>query len=137
MKIRTLATMLTLLVAGLAIGCSSAPKAPAAPAAPVANLTEKEAIGIARSYHYKHRIPGPCWLTQHPYPNSDFVNFSHTESASFKASGIWVVTSKAEWGDMTDVDTHGGWLKMPSDYITDEHPFTYVVDYATGRVAQD
>ena len=52
--------MLTLLVAGLAIGCSSATEAPAAPAAPVPNLSENEAIAIARSSesHY------PWWSTR-------------------------------------------------------------------------
>ena len=77
----------------------------------------KEAIGIARSYHQKHRIPGQCWVTK-PHPNGDFVNFSHTESASFKASGIWVVTARTEWGDLT-ASVPGGLRKLTSNYITD------------------
>ena len=90
--------MLTLLVAGLAIGCSSAPEAPAAPAAPaaqVANLTEKEAIAIARS---SERGSSGCFQTEMPEntvsgrpPNESykkFTDFTHSESASFKPSGF-------------------------------------------------
>ena len=118
--------VLAMVVAGLAIGCSSAP---------VPNLTEAEAIGIARSYHYKHEIRGGCWATKPP-PNGGLVNFSHTESASFKASGIWVVTARTEWGNM-DNSNVSDIRKIASGYISDEHPCTYVVDDATGRVTQD
>ena len=161
MKPRTLTMVLTLLVAGLAIGCSSAEDtvplptytpyptytplpmptytpyptyAPSATSAPMDNLSENEAIGIARTYHHKYGI-GECFSTKKP--DYEHVNFRHTASASFKASGVWVVTAKTEWGDMTDVDTYGGFLKMRSDYITDEHPCTYVVDDATGKVMKN
>ena len=153
MKIRTITITLMLLVAGLAIGCSGAQEisplptytpyptytpaaasAPSAPSAPVPNLTENEAIGIARSYHVKYGI-SLCFSTKGP--DYEHTNFRHTESASFKASGIWVVTAKTEWGDLTNYDNKGGWLPPSSDYITDEHPCTYVVDNATGRVTQN
>ena len=55
MRTGTLAMMVTLLVVGLAIGCSSAPEAPAA------NLSEKEAIAIARSSDPGSE--GKCWRT--------------------------------------------------------------------------
>ena len=87
--------ILTLLVVGLAIGCSSEP------AASVANLTEKEAVAIARS---SERDTGGCFQTEAPEntvsgraPNESYrktTDFTHSESASFKPSGIWVVTAK-------------------------------------------
>ena len=150
MKIRTIAMMLTLVVAGLAIGCSSAqeisplptytpyptytPAAASATSAPIDNLSESEAIGIARTYHNKYGV-GKCFSTKKP--DYEQVNFRHTASASFKASGVWVVTAKTEWGDLTNYDNKGGWLPPSSDYITDEHPCTYVVDNATGKITEN
>ena len=122
MKVRTIAMLLTLLVAGLVIGCSSAPAAPAAPAAPVANLTEKEAIAIARS------APSRCWFIKayvSPGQGDITSNFSHTESATFKPSGIWVVTAKSSWDYKNPTTNSSG---------TSENPCTIVVDDATGRV---
>jgi len=89
--------MLTLLVAGLAIGCSSEPAAPAATAAPVANLSEEEAIGIARSAVRARGtavINDSCWRAK-----SSLTNFAHTESATFKPSGVWVITIKNSWNE--------------------------------------
>jgi len=121
--------MLTLLVAGLAIGCSSEP---AATAAPVPNLTEKEAIGIARSSDPKGNSDytnGGCWWTRPKIVSSGTTpsNFFHTESASFKPSGIWIVTAKSSWDYE---DTYG-------QHSSQNWPCTYVVDDATGRVTQN
>ena len=143
--------MLTLLVAGLAIGCSSAQEisplptytpyptytpaaesAPSATSAPTDNLSENEAIGIARTYHNKYGV-GKCFSTKKP--DYEHVNFRHTASGSLKASGIWIVTDKTEWGDLTNYDNKGGWLPPSREHITDEHLCTYVVDNATGKVS--
>ena len=56
-------------------------------------------------------------------------NFSHTESATFKPSGIWVVTAKSSWNwkDKYNEDKTG----------YKEWPCTYVVNDATGRVTSN
>jgi hypothetical protein len=135
--------MLTLLVAGLVIGCSSEPSRDdfmrqlaidefLTPAAPVANLSEKEVIGIARSSDLSGQSKwsiGGCWFTE-PYEGNvgtyTYSDFSHTESATFKPSGIWVITAKSSWNWQHGVD---------KGYT--EWPCTYVVDDATGRVTQN
>ena len=135
MKVRTIAITLMLLVAGLAISCSSAPEAPAAP---VPNLSEKEAIGIARSSDpggksiYTH---GGCWFTE-PYDGKSniYSNFSHTESATFKPSGIWVVTAKSSWNWKNKYPSTDG-SGDKTGYT--EWPCTYVVNDATGRVTSN
>ena len=122
--------MLMLLVAGLAIGCSSAPEAPAAP---VPNLTEKEAIAIARSSTQGTPVTGNsgprCWLTQ-PYLQPGEIstpnNFSHTESATFKPSGIWVVMAKSSWNWRKDKT--GNWSGGECGYVVND---------ATGKVTQN
>jgi len=128
MKTHTLIMMLTLVVAGIVIGCSSVP---AAPVAPVANLSEKEAIAIARSSEgmsqiYSGRSASGCWYTEADTQGNIISNFSHTESASFKLSGIWVVTAESSWNWKNS--TMAGYI---------EYPCTYVVDDATGRVTQN
>ena len=130
MKVSTIAMMLTLLVAGLAIGCSSAPEAPAAP---VANLTEKEAIAIARTAYSKDY----CWDTKPPsYPyEKTRTNFSRSESASFKPNGIWVVTAKSSYEWVVNRTTYPGGVKGETG--TTVNPCTYVVNDATGRVTQN
>ena len=140
-----------LLVAGLAIGCSSAPEAPAAPAGPVANPTENEAIAIARSSD-----GGECFMTEsyensvniHPYRKEvtykDYTNFTSNKSASFKPSGIWVVTAKTSWaweyGTVKIIDStrrpftidENEKYSVGSDSSSSE--CTIVVDDATGTV---
>ena len=129
MRMGTLAMMVTLSVVGLAIGCSSAPEAPAAPAAPVANLSEKEAIAIARSSDPGNE--GKCWRTteqKRVTPGLIYTDLVHNESASFKPSGIWVITIKSAWN----------WEHKYSDRTGSiEWPCTYVVDDSTGRVTQN
>ena len=138
-----------LLVAGLAIGCSSAPEAPAAPAAPAApvpNLTEKEAIAIARS---SERDTGGCFQTEAPEntvsgsaPNESymkFTDFSHSESASFKPSGIWVVTAKTyfkgESGKLWPaIRPTPGKTEIVEDTWVHNPECTIVVDDVTGTV---
>ena len=67
MRTGTIAMMLMLLVAGLAIGCSRTPLPTYTPyptytpVAAVPILTEEEAIGIARAY-YTHA----CWEREPP-----------------------------------------------------------------------
>ena len=125
MRIRPVALaagMLLTLASALIISCSPAP---------VRNLSENEAIGIARSSNPRNL----CFSTKGP--DYKHTNFRHTESASFKANGIWVVTARTAWGDLTNFDAIRGWMKPPSDYISDEYPCTYTVDDATGRVTQN
>ena len=97
--------------------------------APVANLTEKEAIAIARSSTKDTPVThnrGPrCWLTEpHLSPGSSNIpnNFSHTESATFKPNGMWVVIAKSSWN----------WKNKSGSWSGGE--CAYVVDDVTGRV---
>ena len=135
--------MLTLLVAGLAIGCSSAPEAPAAP---VPNLTEKEAIAIARS---SERDTGGCFQTEAPentvggrWPNESyrkFTDFTHSESASFKPSGIWVVTAKTYFKGEASLQWPAirptpGYTEFVHDTWVHNPECTIVVDDVTGTV---
>ena len=131
MKTRTLTMMLTLLVAGLVIGCSSAPEAPATPATSVPNLSEKEAIGIARS-NTQHT----CWVTKEPgYASEQKISdFTHTETASFQQSGVWVVTANTSWNIHETLRFSDKTVKR---LIPVEWPCTYVVDDATGKVTSN
>ena len=148
--------MLTLLVAVLAIGCSSAPEAPAAPAAtaaPVSNLSEKEALAIARS----SKLGNACFRTKAPEDEEDdrgshisyekYTDFTHSESASFKPSGIWVVTAKTSWnwerGTIKIVDatrrpvTIDEDEKYPVDSGSSSPECIIAVDDATGKVTSN
>ena len=137
--------MLTLLVAVLAIGCSSAPEAPAAPAAtaaPVPNLSEKEALAIARS----SKLGNACFRTKAPEDEEDdrgshisyekYTDFTHSESASFKPSGFWVVTAKSSWAweEGRIVMSPG---KIPGESGVAESECTIIVDDATGLVTSN
>ena len=90
-----LAMMLTLLVASLAIGCSSAPETPSAP---VPNFSESEVIALARS-----AVGRTCFDTSHRYSGSDeersqtFTDFRYSESARFKPNGLWLVQAKTSY----------------------------------------
>jgi hypothetical protein len=138
MKISTIAMMLTLLVAGLAIGCSSAP---------VPNFSEEEAIAIGRSYHrdaekarfeqaqktYAHFSYNACFspTTPAPYINGDvkdfnYTNVRHITSASFKANGIWLVTAETSY----DFVKKG----YSADSGTRKWDCLYLVDDSTGKV---
>jgi len=126
MKTHTIIMMLTLVVAGLVIGCSSEP------AKPAANLTEKEVIELARTSESKEPRETRnyrCWYTEAPrptYKDETISNFSHTASASFKPSGIWIVMVKSSW------NWQRGFTKGDKEY-----PCTYVVDDATGKVSEN
>ncbi len=130
--------VLTRLVAGLVIGCSSEP------AAPVANLTESEAIAIARSSEDGEG----CFRTTAPEDTKrkgvfyqGFTNFTHSQSASFKPSGIWIVTAKSSWaweeGRIFDSDIPNWSEKKPEDSGVTENECTVVVDDATGLVTSN
>ena len=130
MKVRTIAMMLTLLVAGLAIGCSSAPEAP------VPNFSEQEAIAIARSYQkhlnsQRNSLIGRdyCFATEGAN-TVDYVytDFRHTESASFKANGLWLVTTK------TSAYSERRNKSLPADSGSYELDCIYLVDDSTGKV---
>ena len=114
--------MLMLLVAGLAIGCSTGPKP---------NLSEKEAIGIARS---AIRADGTavshasCWRSK-----SSLTNFAHTESATFKPSGIWVITVRNSWSEKGEViKEYGTASGNISRMVGAEKSCTYAVDDSSG-----
>jgi hypothetical protein len=134
MKRLTIAMMLTLLVAGLVIGCSSASEAP--------NLSEEEAIGIARS---SGRGSSGCFQTKAPEDvrhesgsqvfYQSYTDFTHSESASFKPSGIWVVTAKSSWAW-----SQGRIVKISVENVESgvaEPECTIVVDDVTGTVTQN
>jgi len=129
MKTHTIIMMLTLVVAGVVIGCSSEP---------VANLTENEVIAIARSSESRSLLESQgtsgCWYTEaRPYYEAEITsNFFHTESASFKASGIWVVMAKTSWDSERPNSAAGTTIYNPKEYSC-----IYVVDDATGRVTQN
>ena len=145
--------MLPLLVAGLVIGCSSAPlpthtpyptyppAATSAPATPVANLTEKEAIGIARSANSKGLERDKCWDTKKEnHGRTTYSNFTHTESASFKPSGIWIVTAENSWTETEEIYNPNATAKQNSyvSFLTEEsESCTVVVDDSTGEVKTD
>ena len=143
MKVRTIAMMLMLLVAGLAIGCSSEP---AAPAAPVPNLTENEAIAIARSSEggdgcfltnspkdtkYREELQGSSYRNRY----TSFTNFTHSQSASLKPSGIWIVTAKSSWTWEDGFISDGG--KKPQIGDVAEHECTIIVDDVIGLVTSN
>ena len=127
------------MVAGLVIGCSSAPAAPAAPAAPVLSFSEREVIDIARS-----SVGGVCFDTKHQYyGNNDasdykFSNFAHSESATFKPNGLWLVRAKTSY-DVKAIYTFGtnkGFLKPgESDHLVYE--CNLLVNDATGKVTEN
>tara|TARA_B110000196_G_C20465200_1_gene351076 strand:+ start:134 stop:334 length:201 start_codon:yes stop_codon:yes gene_type:complete len=57
-----------------------------------------------------------------------YTELVHTESASLKPSGIWVITVKSDWN----------WEEKYTDRTGSiEWPYTYVVDDSTGRVTQN
>ena len=153
MKVRTIPMMLTLLVAGLAIGCSTAPLPTYTPyptytpVAPVAMLTEKEAIEIARAYYRPDRtlVNETCWEREPPedqLKNPEnytrrFFDFHHSESASFKPNGLWIVMGKTsyileiEWPDVNKIVGR----KISRDPI--DESCLVVVDDATAKVRPD
>ena len=123
MKTRTLAMMLMLVVAGLAIGCSSAPKVPPTP---VPNFSESEVISLVRDADYR------CWYTE-PWQTAEFTisDLTHTASASLRPSGIWVIGAKSSWTSKS-INPKRGYAVT----FTDHGPFEciYVVDDSTGKV---
>ena len=122
MKRLTIAMMLTLLVAGLAIGCSSTPKVPPTP---VPNFSESEVISLVRNEALR------CWYTEERFLKHSISDFTHTESASFRPSGIWVIEAKSYW-KAKSINPKRGYAVT----FSKEGPFEciYVVDDSTGKV---
>jgi len=133
MKTRTIIMMLTPLIAGLVIGCSSAPKP---------NFSEKEAIAIARTYDQKSEKPAYCFDTKGRNPNDyDYTNFRHTASATFKSNGLWLVTAKSSYNyeRSESPSTDSLWwrqhLEPPNNFPeSQEYDCLYLVDDDTGKV---
>ena len=120
MKTRTIIMMLTLLVAGLAIGCSSAPEQ---------IFSEQEAIAIARSYEKNSEKPRPCFDSEGQNQRDyEFTDVRHTASATFKANGIWLVTTK------TSYNYERRNKSLPADSGSYELDCVYLVDDSTGKV---
>jgi len=142
MKTRTLAMMLTLVVAGLAIGCSSAPPLPTytpyptyTPAAPTPNFTEKEVIELVRAYHEKHRIQhhlGLCFSKSEPNPHGyRYFDLSNTSSASYKANGLWLVKTQTLFNSQPrDTSEPDLWERSGFDCV-------FLFDDATAKVRPD
>jgi len=133
--------MLTLLVAGLVIGCSSEPAAPAAPAAPVPSFSEREVIAIARSSNSAGSV---CFDTKHQYYGMDdesdytFSNYAHSESATFKPNGLWLVRAKTTYDIEAHhaVGTNKGTLG-PGETNHLVYECNLLVDDATGKVSRN
>jgi len=142
MNTHTIIMMLTLVVAGLAIGCSSAPATTAVPVVLQMFLTPDKAIAIARTAVPSDGRPLLCWATE-PYvapgDNGIASNFSYTEKArldlpSFDGQPLpitylsWMVTAQSSWT----------W--KDKDNETEISEITYLcdiwVDDATGTVSQ-
>ncbi len=151
MKTRTITMMLTLLVAGLAIGCSTAPLPTYTPyptytpVAPVAVLTEKEAIEIARAYYPPNRsiLNKTCWERTPPESSIGeggsirFLDFHHSESASFKSNGIWIVMGETSWIRETEWPEVNKIVGSKKYREPREHSCLVVVDDDTAKVRPD
>jgi len=82
--------------------------------APPMNLSERQVISLVKNERFS------CWFRESDI-GGEFIDFKHTESASFRPGGIWVVEAASSWT----------WLN-PNLPIRWE--CIYVVDDATGEV---
>ena len=124
MKIRPIALlvgMLLILASALIIGCSSIPPTP------VPNVSESEVISLVRDEAYR------CWYTKSSERTleASISDFTHTESASFRPSGIWVIEAKSYW-KLKSINPKRGYAVT----FSNQGPFEciYVVDDSTGKV---
>ena len=82
--------------------------------APPMNLSERQVISLVKNERFS------CWFRESDI-HGEFIDFKHTESASFRPGGIWVVEAASSWT----------WLN--SGYSL-KWECIYVVDDATGQV---
>ena len=121
MKIRPIALlvgMLLILASALIIGCSSIPPTP------VPNLSESEVISLVKDEAYR------CWYTKESTRTPSISDFIHTESASFRPSGIWVIEAKSYW-KLKSINPKRGYAVT----FSNQGPFEciYVVDDSTEK----
>jgi len=136
------AGLILILASSLIISCSSAPKAAAIPAS---NFSEPEAISLAREYYKKNDFAygalscfggktDPGWMND---PELYSVpTFSHIEKASYKPSGIWLVTANSTWAVKYKKSYESQGIKAGDirDFVAD---CVYRVDDTTGKVLTD
>ena len=84
------------------------------PDTPPMNLSERHVISLVKNENFS------CWFRESDI-RGEFIDFKHTESASFRPGGIWVVEAASSWT----------WLN--SGYSL-KWECIYVVDDATGQV---
>ena len=66
---------------------------PGVPEQPLMNLSESQVISLVRNNSH-------CWFTDtlvNSTESTEVIDFKHTESASFRPSGIWVVEAHSSW----------------------------------------
>ena len=143
MKIGTISMMLTLVVAGLVIGCSSAPTKPV-PVVPQifsskhAFLNPEKAIAIARIAKHSSGVPFRCWATE-PYvapgDNGIASNFSHEVDASFSydRNPPDMVGQPLEW--TVDAESSWSWEDKDNSEISEiRYTCTIFILDATGTI---
>ena len=149
MKTRTIIMMFTLVVAGLVIGCSSAPTKPV-PVVPQilsakhAFSNPEKAIAIARTAKHSSGVPFMCWATE-PYvapgDNGIASNFSHEVKARFShdVNGpLWfdledMVGQPLEW--MVDAKNSWTWEDKDNSEISEiRYQCTIFIWDATGTI---
>ena len=84
------------------------------PDTPPRNLSERLVISLVKNENFS------CWFRESDI-HGEFIDFKHTESASFRPGGIWVVeaASSRTW---------------PNSGLSPKGECIYVVDNATGQV---
>ena len=82
--------------------------------APPMNLSERQVISLVKNENFS------CWFREWEI-RGEFIDFKHTESASFRPGGIWVVEAASSW-------------TWPNSGLSPKGECIYVVDNATGQV---
>ena len=95
--------------------------------APPMILSEHQVISLVKNN-------ARCWYTKSvDHDSTEYSDLAHTESASFRPGGIWVVEAKSSWTVKSGRWSGPGHWKVST---TDVGPFEciYLVDDATGQV---
>jgi hypothetical protein len=82
--------------------------------APPMNLSEHQVISLVKNEYFS------CWFRESDI-QGEFIDFKHTESASFRPGGIWVVEAESSW-------------TWPRSGLSPKWECIYVVDDSTGKV---
>ena len=84
------------------------------PDTPPRNLSERLVISLVKNENFS------CWFRESDI-HGEFIDFKHTESASFRPGGIWVVEAASSW-------------TWPNSGLSPKGECIYVADNATGQV---